>query len=214
MEARPRSEGVKFQIMSINFDLSAWVIGFALLAILLFLQWRKTRDLSRLVFVFLLGFYLLLVIRWTVFPIFIFPSRAMQGHFMDNVNLIPFHFGPGMPWVYALPGIVLNTLLTMPIGFVISFITRFRPRDLLWLVAAFGVGIEALQLLISLLLGYAYRSIDVNDVIFNSLGVLLGYGIFRLFAWLYTTLINKWNIQLKGLFLYVYKIADQTESTS
>lgn len=194
--------------MSINFDMPAWAVGFLVIAILLFLQWRKTHNPSRLLFIFLLAFHLLCVINWTIFPIYILPYRAMQGRFMDGVNLIPFYFGSGMSLAYALPGIVLNTFLTMPIGFGISFITRFRPKDLFWLVAAFGFGIEGMQLLISLLLGYPYRAIDVNDVIFNSLGLLLGYGFFRLFAWVYIAATRKWNIRHVGLFSYIREVAD------
>lgn len=200
--------------MSINFDIVAWAVGFLVIALLLFLQWRKTHNPSRLLFVFLFAFYLLCVVNWTIFPIHILPYRAVQGRFMDGVNLIPFHFGSGMRLAYALPGIVLNTLLTMPIGFGISFITRFRPRDLFWLVAAFGFGIEGMQLLISLLLGYPYRAIDVNDVIFNSLGLLLGYGFFRLFAWGYAAISNRLNLRLKGLFSYIHQIANQAGGNS
>lgn len=198
--------------MSINFDISAWAVGFLVIAILLFLQWQKTRNPSRLLFIFLFAFYLLCVVNWTIFPIHILPYRAMQGRFMDGVNLIPFHFGSGMSLAYALPGIVLNTLLTMPIGFGISFITRFRPKDLLWLVAAFGFGIEGTQLLISLLLGYPYRAIDVNDVIFNSLGLLLGYGAFMLSAWGYIAVTRKFNLKHVGLFAYVHEVAGRNSS--
>ena len=196
--------------MSIDFDLTAWLIGFTLLAMLLVLEWRRTRKLPRLLFIALFGFYLLCVIRWTVFPIYIFPDSAVQVRFMDGVNLIPFYFGPFTPLAFAWPGLLLNTLLTMPVGFGISFITHFRLQNLPRLVVAFGVGIEGVQLLISLILGYAYRTIDMNDVICNSLGVLLGYATFRIFAWLYLTLTDRSSLSLPGLFRYIREVASQT----
>lgn len=197
--------------MSINFDAFAWGIAIVILFVLLFLRWRKTRDPFHLLFIFLFSFYLILVVRWTVFPIYIIPYRAMQGYFMDNVNLIPFYFGPGISLANALSGIILNTLLTMPIGFGINFIVHFQPRDLLRLVAIFGFGIEGMQLLISLLLGYPYRAIDVNDVIFNSLGVVLGYGFFRMFAPSYLALTRHWGLQAYGIFRHLHEVASRTD---
>lgn len=195
--------------MTINFDLSAWLIGFLLLAVLLLFLRRRDRSLSYLFFFSLFWVYLLLVAQGAVFPIYIDPAWAngMRGHFMDNVNLKPFYFGPFTPLSHALPGLVLNTLLTMPAGFGISFITRFRPANLPWLVAVFGFGIEGMQLLISLILGYPYRTIDINDVIFNSLGVLLGYGVFKVFAWLYAGLTRRWSRRLPGILSYIHDIA-------
>lgn len=195
--------------MSIDFDLTAWLIGFTLLGMLLVLEWRRIPNLPRLLFIALFGFYLLCVIRWTVFPIYIFPARALQVRFMDGVNLIPFYFGPFTPLAFAWPGLLLNTLLTMPVGFGISFITRFRVQHLPGLVVAFGVGIEGVQLLISLILGYAYRTIDVNDVICNSLGVLLGYAAFRIFARLYLATVRRFNLHPSGLFHYIQQASNQ-----
>lgn len=198
--------------MRIDFEFPAWMIGLLLLAVSLFVRWRKQQGGSQLLFFSVFWIYLLWVVKWTVFPMYIDPihAAAMRGHFMDNINLIPFHFGQGMTLAYAMPGIILNTLLTIPIGFGVSFITRFRPKDLSWLVAIFGAGIEGTQLLISLILGYPYRAIDVNDVIFNSLGVVLGYGLFRLSAWMYITVTRRFNIQPKGLFSHIHEVASHT----
>jgi glycopeptide antibiotics resistance protein len=53
---------------------------------------------------------------------------------------------------------------------------------------AFGLIIEAVQLIIGLLLGYPYRVTDINDVIANALGVWLGFALFglstRIILWL------------------------------
>ncbi len=197
--------------MAIDFDILGWIVGFIFLAVLLFVQWKRQRNICHLLFFSIFWVYLLLVIKWTLFPIYIdsFRREVMGRQFMASVNLIPFYFGPFTNLSHALPGLILNTILTMPAGFGISFITRFRLKGLFWLVAAFGAGIEGLQLLISLLLGYPYRTIDINDVICNSLGVLLGYGLFKLFAWGYIATSKRLNIRNKGLPLYVYEISSQ-----
>ncbi|MFD7525747.1 VanZ family protein [Paenibacillus chitinolyticus] len=46
----------------------------------------------------------------------------------------------------------------------------------------FGVAIEGAQLVLSLLIRAGYRTVDVNDVLLNFIGVLLGYGCYHLFA--------------------------------
>lgn len=43
-----------------------------------------------------------------------------------------------------------------------------------------GVVIEAVQGLLNLLLGYTYRTVDINDIIFNFTGALLGWGLLNL----------------------------------
>jgi glycopeptide antibiotics resistance protein len=172
---------------------------------------RREWNFSQLLFFSIFWVYLLVVIKSTLFPIFIdaFRREVLGRQFMVSVNLIPFYFGPFTNWTSALPGIILNTLLTMPAGFGISFVTRFKANDLAWLLLAFGFGLEGMQLLISLVLGYPYRTIDVNDVIFNSLGVLLGYGAFRLFAWIYAVLSQRFKIRQAGLFSYIREVSDR-----
>ena len=48
--------------------------------------------------------------------------------------------------------------------------------------------LETAQLGVSLLIGAAYRSVDINDVLLNAAGVLLGYALFRGCAWGYARL--------------------------
>ncbi|MFT3890521.1 MAG: VanZ family protein [Anaerolineales bacterium] len=197
--------------MAIYFDILGWFAGLVLLAGMLVLLWRRGRSLSELLFFSIFWIYLLVVIKLTLFPIYIdaFRREVLGRQFMASVNLIPFYFGPFTNWTYALPGLILNTLLTMPAGFGISFVTRFKPKDLGWLLLAFGFGLEGMQLLISLLLGYPYRTIDINDVIFNSLGVLLGYLAFRLFAWFYATLSGRFKLRQAGLFSYIHEVSER-----
>ena len=43
-------------------------------------------------------------------------------------------------------------------------------------------GIEFLQLALSLLYGFAYRSFDVDDLLLNGIGVMAGYCFYRIAA--------------------------------
>jgi glycopeptide antibiotics resistance protein len=77
-----------------------------------------------------------------------------------------------------------NVLVLVPFGLLLPFASlglgRFRRMLLAGL--AFSVAIELAQLAISVGMGYTYRVSDIDDVILNLAGVLLGYAAYRL-AW-------------------------------
>ena len=77
---------------------------------------------------------------------------------------------------------VLNVILTIPFGFGISFVNKCKRKDFFWLPAAVGLGIEGSQLIISLSLGYPYRVMDVDGLIMNAIGILVGFGLFIAFS--------------------------------
>ncbi len=65
------------------------------------------------------------------------------------------------------------------------FLGTLRPHALGWRRTlltglAVSVAVEGAQLGLSLLMGYWYRVADIDDLILNTAGVLLGYGAFRL----------------------------------
>jgi glycopeptide antibiotics resistance protein len=73
-----------------------------------------------------------------------------------------------------------NVLTLAPFGFLLPFAA---PRLASWprmAIAAllFPLGIELSQLAISLGLGYSYRVTEIDDVLLNFLGVLLGFAMF------------------------------------
>ncbi len=75
-----------------------------------------------------------------------------------------------------------NVLTLAPFGFLLPFVA---PRLATWRrMALAGVllplAIELSQLAISFALGYSYRVTEVDDVLLNCAGVLLGYALFVL----------------------------------
>lgn len=44
----------------------------------------------------------------------------------------------------------------------------------------FSVAIETAQFLIGLKIGYRYRSVDIDDVILNMMGGIIGCGLYRI----------------------------------
>ncbi len=130
---------------------------------------------------FSLFIYILFVLSLTLFPIPIQKELIMQmqsDQFLKN-NYIPFSNMNDQTMITQIGG---NILLTLPMGFYIPFLIRkiiSYPK-----IASYGffiaMTIELLQFTISMLIGVTYRVTDIDDVILNTLGVVVGYLFFRM----------------------------------
>lgn len=74
-----------------------------------------------------------------------------------------------------------NIAVFLPIGFLVPVLSeKFRKRKLIYILSLFlSVGIEAVQLLESLITHLPGHSVDIDDVILNFVGGALGYLLFR-----------------------------------
>lgn len=97
----------------------------------------------------------------------------------------------------------------MPFGFGVIFIAPSIAKKIPWLAFSVGFGIEITQLLFSIVWGISYRVIDINDTFWNTLGVLIGYGLFRIFAWAFLKVKHRFEINPKGFFAYVDDVVNQ-----
>ncbi len=171
----------------------------------------RKQSWSYLLCLAIFGLYLLVLAQIAFFPLQISGAYAdamrRERLFASFVNLIPFYFGPYGTLDSSLVTLIQNIVLTIPLGFGVNFVALVRPKPALWLALAVGFGLETTQLVISLLLGYPYRFIDVNDVIMNALGVLLGYVLFRVFACFYLGVTRHFGIPRRGLTAYVFEIS-------
>jgi len=66
---------------------------------------------------------------------------------------------------------LLNILLMIPFGFGLPFITNYHMKKIVVIGALFSIVIEFLQLLTGYVAKITFRSADINDVIFNTVGV-------------------------------------------
>lgn len=153
------------------------------------------RGWRHLLVLALFGFYFLAVLDAIFFPILIpenWPanlSATETVRALRQVNWIPLHFG-SVADSAAYPGanlrhiqwfdIIGNILLTIPLGLGLSYFRPMLFKRTLWMALAVGLLFEGMQLIIKLILGVYYHAVDINDVIWNALGFLLGYGLFRL----------------------------------
>lgn len=165
-----------------------FLAGCALLLLLLIRAWRRNHSRAQVFFLLLLGLYLLLALSRTLFPIFYAQGwRQPASAILARINLRPFYFGGlfgGYPHIACLE-IIGNLLLTVPLGFLAPLVGRINLRRLPGLLLIGGLGFETGQLLINLAFGGNFRSVDINDVILNTSGTLLGYGLFQLFKWIF-----------------------------
>ncbi len=199
------------QLIIDDATIAVWPVAVALLLLVL---WRKNPSFLYALCFVIFSIYLLIALDIAFFPIHISgvvadDLREMR-RFAGFVNLIPFNFNfaemPNLVWMQ----IAQNVLLTIPFGFAVSFVARLQPKDFRRLILVIGLGIEGIQLLISLLLRYPIRVIDVNDALLNTAGVLIGYGLFCLCAGLYLWLLRRFRLRPAGLAAYVHEVASRS----
>jgi glycopeptide antibiotics resistance protein len=159
------------------------------IALAVLVAWRAARG-GRPAFVVAMRVLLVLYLGWvaaaTLFPL---PVRPLVAELEAagrgvTVQLVPLASvrdvllrGTAFTQAWILGG---NVLTLAPLGFLLPF---SAPRRATWprMAAAallFPLGIESAQLGVSLALGYSYRVTEVDDVLLNFAGVLLGYAAY------------------------------------
>lgn len=142
-----------------------------------------------LVIAFLLKAKPLKILFWSVFYVYIivvlgltlFPIPYQGAELFDSVpnNFIPFRtiistLQMGLT-VTAFIQIAGNILIAAPYGVVLDLTMRKSSKIWLFLLPLlFPLVIELLQFIIGLVIGYNYRSVDIDDFILNALGGYLG----------------------------------------
>jgi glycopeptide antibiotics resistance protein len=174
------------------------VVPGMLVLIVLLWRWRKKRSVGYRVFFGLFWIYLLMLFSMTVFSGTVYRSLTwderleMAPLLLARVNLAPFHFGQFAYAGYIFTDVILNILVTVPLGFGLAFLTPLRARTMLIIAVGVGVFFETGQLAASLLAALPLRVTDINDAIFNALGVMVGYGVFGLFRhWAERAILHK-----------------------
>ena len=135
----------------------------------------KTEFIKALFYFSIIFIYCLTIFP---FPFYVYPHAV--GNPFQLMNLIPFKsiYGSLTHFYYMVPlrNIGGNILLFMPLGFVLPL--RYKLNKL-WKVMFIGffisLTVEVVQLFTSI------RSFDVDDLILNTLGTIIGFVIFLLF---------------------------------
>ncbi|KGL41949.1 hypothetical protein BMT55_03975 [Listeria newyorkensis] len=151
---------------------------------------KTNRELMMISF---FAIYIMIVICLVIFPL-----PVQKEYILDMIkykqgvsnNMIPFR-----AWIDAMSDIdyvgilgafyqpVANIALFFPFGFYLPIILpEFGFKKIIFISFLFSLTIELTQEAINLILGFNYRSFDVDDLICNTFGALLGYVLFKYIA--------------------------------
>lgn len=115
-------------------------------------------------------------IKITQFPVFITEGmeEALGGNMWASINLNP------LKGLFSLSSMA-NIVMTIPFGFLYPILCRKKMSkvQVCFMCLLPGIIIEVGQLIQLLVIGYTLRVVDINDIIFNSIGAFVGYMGFR-----------------------------------
>lgn len=163
--------------MLFDFDLKLQIcsIVISIISTFLFKVILKKNVKETLAF-FLLCCYFIIVLKKTQFPIHInnmILEQEIGGiKFGRDINLIPLKD-------FAHWTSLVNIGMFVPIGFLLGYLVKEHWKKCLITGFVLSMIIESSQLLVNLLIGYNFRTFDVNDLIFNTLGTIIGYVFFN-----------------------------------
>ena len=99
-----------------------------------------------------------------------------QANFVPFKTILPYLLGYN-GWIIAGINLVGNIVPLVPIGFLVPFVYRNMTwKKSLVLAAATGLAIEGMQVV------FRVGIFDIDDLILNGLGVMIGYGVFTILA--------------------------------
>ena len=144
----------------------------------------KKRHLYYYFYAILFGIYLNYLIKHAFFPIFI-PQDELSIILMDFVNLNVLKMSS-----YTFYQIIGNILLMFPFGVLLAFITNFNYRERIFWSMIASLSVELVQLLIIIAFHPVNIIFDINDIILNIIGGVLGNIFFYMFCKLYVKIPN------------------------
>lgn len=167
----------------------------------------KKKSFAYLAFFTLFYIYILKVLDYTLFQFqsllilrLFTPHLILRGQAANKtVNLIPLITLAPQDFATSL----LNILLFTPFGFGLPFITSFRMKNVVIIGALFSISIEILQFVTGFLARITFRVADINDVIFNTIGVALGYILFVVFVHFWRLAFGNWKKSKSSLVRYI-----------
>nr|AIA13106.1 VanZ like family [uncultured bacterium] len=195
-------------VFAMYFDVLAVLLcSLMWISMVTFLRLKKKKSLVYLLFFTIFYVYIIKVLDYTLFQ---FQSLVLLKYFMPNLilrgqtaeqsmNLIPFITLTPQDIKTSL----LNILLLLPFGFGLPFITNFRIKKIVGIGALFSIVIELLQLLTGFMANITFRITDINDVIFNTVGVAVGYILFIGFVRSYRHISHKWKLLANPILQYI-----------
>ncbi len=165
------------------------IIG-CVVAMLLVLLSQKAKRYEKLILIGLAMAYTWVLLSMTILPITIPDKRIPIGEIvayqrpwnLKPLNLIiPQYYNMISGQSGAARQFIGNILLFIPFGLLLPLLFKGLRKWYRVFLIGFGctVGIETLQLGLRLMC-MGWRSFDVDDIILNTLGVIIGYMIYKI----------------------------------
>lgn len=171
--------------MKLNYNKDfEWLYGLFILGIICTINFNKIKKLKRIDKFILISFYVYLISLFSVvfFPIPLYLLQEKHHFLISNyMNLVPFKT---ILIVIKRNQIQLigNILLLMPLGIYYPLLIKKRIKIKKVFVLGFSITfiIEIIQLLSSLIIRVPYRIFDIDDIICNLIGMIVGFILFKL----------------------------------
>jgi glycopeptide antibiotics resistance protein len=195
-------------IVAMYFNLLVVLLfGLIWIGIVTFLRLKKKESLVYLIFFTLFYFYLFKVLDYTLFR---FQSLLLLKHLMPELILNgqtagkTINFTPLVTLTRQdIKTSLLNILLMVPFGFGLPFITNLHMKKIVVSGALFSIVIEFLQLVTGLIARITFRIADINDVIFNTIGVVIGNILFVGLVHIFRYMSRNWKISTNPVLRYI-----------
>ncbi len=174
------------------------IIGmFIILTVHIMYSVIRGKSIRRSILISVFIIYISIVILITFFPIVYSQDEyASFGNIRNSVQFVPFRTIKNMlryaPKMMAFKQVGGNIIMTVPFGILLPILLKRKKVPLLILYAvAFPVCIESFQFFLGAVLGTYYRMTDVDDVILNFTGIIIGYAIYYIFSVMYNKIMKK-----------------------
>ena len=166
-------------------DTVLWLC-FPVLFVVAVMQVRRRSSFVHTLAALTLGVYAVALVAVTLFP---FPT---QGHYIADmralgygplVNVVPLRtireaLASGSST--AALQVVGNALMLAPLAILLPILRSglARWRRIILICLAVSCAIELVQLSVSFAMGIDYKSFDVDDILLNTVGSIVGFGVF------------------------------------
>lgn len=114
-------------------------------------------------------------------------------------NFIPFNSIQEILMNSVAPSVAIkqllgNILMCIPLGFFIPLLSKTYKFYVVTLIGlGFSIAIEIIQLAENLFINYRYRVVDIDDIMLNVFGVILGYISFVVCRIIWKKTLGTWK---------------------
>lgn len=147
----------------------------------------------------LLFYAYIIALVWIIllkFSVSIDDIKNLSHSLHRNINLIPFAQSQLLNGSLNLEEIVSNIIIFIPFGCLLKVTYKRNFLETLVIVCSFSITIEILQFV------FAIGATDITDIITNTIGGILGYGVYTSFNKIFGNKTDKLLVNV-GIIIFV-----------